>query len=151
MAGGRLIFDKHTENLAEIAMTYVELIQKYPLLADNDSTTWKQKFVEWANEFEELHLDVDDNPDKDYLLLIDDFAKQKILEFGGIEEKPFYFTFGSLEKYPYQNRYLVVYAENAMKSSWQKDMTGSTTRRQMNRSRMIIDSGKFSEKLQFFY
>ena len=108
----KLVYGKYTENLAEIAMTYAELIQKYPLLTDNDSTAWKQKFVEWANEFEELHPDIDDNPDKDYLTLIEDFAKQRILEFGGIEQKPFYFTFGSWEKYPYQNRYLVVYAED---------------------------------------
>lgn len=112
MAGGKLIFDKYTENLAEIAMTYADLVQKHPQLTDNNSITWKQQFVEWANEFEELHPDIDDNPDKDYLLLIWDFAKQKILEFGGIEEKPFYFTFGSWEKYPYPSRYLVVYAEN---------------------------------------
>lgn len=91
----RLIFNKHTENLAEIAMVYAALVQKYPKLTDTDSTSWKQKFVEWANEFEELHPDIDDNPDEDYLILIDEFAKEKIFEFGGIEMKPFYFTFGS--------------------------------------------------------
>ena len=107
---GKLIFDKHTENLAEIAMVYAALVQKYPKLTDTDSTSWKQKFVEWANEFEELHPDIDDNPDEDYLILIDEFAKEKIFEFGGIEMKPFYFTFGSWEKFPYKDTFLVVYA-----------------------------------------
>ena len=85
MAGGKLIFDKYTENLAEIAMAFAAVVPRYPKLTDTDSIAWKQKFVEWANEFEELHPDIEDDPDKDYLVLIEDFAREKIFEFGGIE------------------------------------------------------------------
>lgn len=85
MAGGKLIFDKYTENLAEIAMAFAAVVPRYPKLTDTDSIAWKQKFVEWANEFEELHPDIEDDPDKDYLILIEDFAREKIFEFGGIE------------------------------------------------------------------
>ena len=78
MAGGKLIFDKYTENLAEIAMVFAAVVPRYPKLTDTDSIAWKQKFVEWANEFEELHPDIEDDPDKDYLILIEDFAREKI-------------------------------------------------------------------------
>lgn len=46
----------------------------------------------------------------DYLLNIEEYAKEKIFELGGIEQFPFYFTFGSWEKFPYQDTYLVAYA-----------------------------------------
>lgn len=37
----RLIFNKHTENLAEIAMVYATLVPRYPKLTDTDSIAWK--------------------------------------------------------------------------------------------------------------
>lgn len=49
--------------------------------------TWKQKFVDWANEFTETY-----EPNKDvwpgnYLEVIEGFAREKILEFAGVEDK----------------------------------------------------------------
>lgn len=89
MAGGKLIFDKYTENLEEIAMVYVVLSQKHPKLTDNNSIDWKQKFVEWANEFEDTYgavIDFDVELEKGYYEVIEDFAKKKIFEYGGVEE-----------------------------------------------------------------
>lgn len=108
MAGGRLIFDKHTENLAEISMVYARLTAEYPKLMEDDSIAWKQMFVEWANEFEEEYPDLDELG-ADYQVMIELYAKEKIFEYAGIEMKPYYFTFGSWERFPYQNTYLVVY------------------------------------------
>lgn len=48
---GKLIYGVYTENLIEIALTYASLLVKHPVLADTDSITWKQEFVDWANEF----------------------------------------------------------------------------------------------------
>lgn len=106
----KLVYGVHTENLIEITMVYANLAEKYSELKDIDSNAWKQEFVEWANEFEELHPEASCWEDNDYLDCIEDFAKQKIYEFADIEQKPFYFTFGSWEKYPYHDTYLVVYA-----------------------------------------
>ena len=63
-----LEYNEQTENLMEIAMM-------------------KQKFVDWANEFTETY-----EPNKDvwpgnYLEVIEGFAREKILEFAGVEEK----------------------------------------------------------------
>ena len=111
MAGGKLIFDKHTENLAEIAMVYADLRKDYPELLEEDSVSWKQMFVEWANEFESLYPNLGEL-NADYLLMISSFAKEKIFDYGGVEQYPWYFTFGSWEKYPYQSTYLVVFAKD---------------------------------------
>ena len=59
----------------------------FEVLTDIDSITWKQKFVDWANEFTETY-----EPNKDvwpgnYLEVIEGFAREKILEFAGVEEK----------------------------------------------------------------
>lgn len=80
----RLVYNKHVENLEEISMAYASLVCEYPKLTDHDSVTWKQQFVDWANEFEDIHPNIDGSDD--YLILIADFAKQKILEFGGVKE-----------------------------------------------------------------
>jgi hypothetical protein len=85
----KLIFDKHTENLVEIAMAFAALVSKYTKLTDTDSVAWKQKFVEWANEFEDKYGEVEDfdvELGRSYLEVVADFAKEKILEYGGVEE-----------------------------------------------------------------
>lgn len=105
-----LVYGTRTENLIEITMVYANLAAKYSMLKDIDSNTWKQEFVRWANEFEEMHPEASFWEDNDYMDCIEDFAKQKIYEFADIEQKPFYFTFGNWAKYPYRNTYLVVYA-----------------------------------------
>lgn len=46
---------------------------------EEDSISWKQMFVEWANEFESLYPNLDDL-NADYLLMISSFAKEKIFE-----------------------------------------------------------------------
>ena len=83
--------DEQTENLMEIAMMLEQLKGEseylFEVLTDIDSITWKQKFVDWANEFTETY-----EPNKDvwpgnYLEVIEGFAREKILEFAGVEEK----------------------------------------------------------------
>ncbi|MCD8083003.1 MAG: hypothetical protein LUE86_05740 [Clostridiales bacterium] len=108
----KLIYDKLTENLIEISQAYVCLLGKHQKLSDIDSTTWKQQFVDWANEFEEMYPDPGYWDEHDYLETIEKYAKDKILEYGGIKLVPVYFTFGSWEKFPYQNAYVIVYAED---------------------------------------
>ena len=84
-------FVEQTENLMEIAMMLEQLKGEseylFEVLTDIDSITWKQKFVDWANEFTETY-----EPNKDvwpgnYLEVIEGFAREKILEFAGVEEK----------------------------------------------------------------
>ena len=48
-------FNRVTENLIEITWTYVNLLEEFPRLDEQDSMSWKQMFVAWANEFEELY------------------------------------------------------------------------------------------------
>lgn len=47
-------FNRATENLIEITWTYVNLSEEFPRLNDQDSMSWKQMFITWANEFESL-------------------------------------------------------------------------------------------------
>ena len=84
-------FVEQTENLMEIAMMLEQLKGEseylFEVLTDIDSITWKQKFVDWANEFTETY-----EPNKDvwpgnYLEVIEGFAREKILEFAGVEDK----------------------------------------------------------------
>lgn len=85
----KLIFNKNTENLVEIAMVFAAVVPRYPKLTDTDSVAWKQKFVEWANEFEDKYGEVEDfdvEHGRSYLEVVADFAKEKILEYGGVEE-----------------------------------------------------------------
>ncbi|MFQ7834077.1 MAG: hypothetical protein ACLRHX_13470 [Mediterraneibacter gnavus] len=85
-----LEYNEQTENLMEIAMMLEQLKGEseylFEVLTDIDSITWKQKFVDWANEFTETY-----EPNKDvwpgnYLEVIEGFAREKILEFAGVEE-----------------------------------------------------------------
>lgn len=85
----KLIFNKNTENLVEIVMVFAAVVPRYPKLTDTDSVAWKQKFVEWANEFEDKYGEVEDfdvELGRSYLEVVADFAKEKILEYGGVEE-----------------------------------------------------------------
>lgn len=79
---GKLVYGLYTENLIEIALTYASLVVKHPALTDTDSATWKQKFVDWANEFEEKYPEHWE--DNDYLEYIDAFATEKICEYARI-------------------------------------------------------------------
>lgn len=81
---GKLIYGVYTENLIEIALTYASLVVKHPVLADTDSITWKQKFVDWANEFEEKYPELEHWDDSAYLECIDAFATDKICEYARI-------------------------------------------------------------------
>ena len=77
-----LEYNEQTENLLKGESEYL-----FETLTDIDSITWKQKFVDWANEFTETY-----EPNKDvwpgnYLEVIEGFAREKILEFAGVEEK----------------------------------------------------------------
>lgn len=92
VGGGVVLeYNEQTENLMEIAMMLEQLKGEseylFEVLTDIDSITWKQKFVDWANEFTETY-----EPNKDvwpgnYLEVIEGFAREKILEFAGVEDK----------------------------------------------------------------
>lgn len=83
--GEKLEYNRRTENLIEIARMYVELTIRHPELTDIDSITWNQHFVDLANQFEEENPDMDWKSE-DYLEMIESYAKEKILEFGGAKE-----------------------------------------------------------------
>lgn len=85
MGEKKLVYGVHVENLIEITIVFANLIAKYPELKDIDSITWKQKLVEWANEFEGLHPEAACWENDDYMDCIEDFAKTKIYGFAGAE------------------------------------------------------------------
>jgi len=74
----KAIFGHLTENIMEITLTYADLQISNPELCRIDSTTWKQQFVDWANEFESQWKE---GEGRDYLEEIDSFARKKILEY----------------------------------------------------------------------
>ena len=82
-------FDKVTENLVEISLVFASIQPEIRNGREIDSTTWKQKFVDWANEFEQIHEDADWGTDetdgKDYTDAIEEFATKKIRQFAGLE------------------------------------------------------------------
>lgn len=76
-----LEYNEQTENLMEIAMMLEQLKGEseylFEVLTDIDSITWKQKFVDWANEFTETY-----EPNKDvwpgnYLEVIEGLPERK--------------------------------------------------------------------------
>lgn len=77
-SGGCL--SKVSENLVEISLAFAGMQATYPQLSSIDSTTWKQQFVEWANEFKAVWDD-----SEDYLEEIEKFARKKIAEYAGLE------------------------------------------------------------------
>lgn len=84
-----LVYNKASENLIEIVLAFASLQLRNKNLGDTDSITWKQMFVEWANEFESVHAGTDWNQD-DYLEEIEKYARKKIMAYAGLEECPKY-------------------------------------------------------------
>lgn len=86
-----LEYNEQTENLMEIAMMLEQLKGEneylFEVLTDIDSITWKQKFVNWANEFTETYEPNRDVWPGNYLEVIERFAREKILEFAGVGER----------------------------------------------------------------
>lgn len=84
------IFDKVSENLVEISLVFASLQSEIRNKQEIDSFTWKQQFVVWANEFEQIYGKFDwgmaETGDKEYLEAIEKFAKNKIRKFAGLEE-----------------------------------------------------------------
>lgn len=72
--------DMVSENLVEISLVFADMQITHSSLCSIDSTTWKQQFVEWANEFENEWDDSLDYPEE-----IDKFARKKIAEYAGLE------------------------------------------------------------------
>ena len=72
-------YSKVAENLVEISLAFASLQAEHEELSDIDSVTWKQQFVEWANEFEAKNPEQWE--DSDYLECIEKFAVRKILEY----------------------------------------------------------------------
>lgn len=81
-----LLYNKASENLIEITFVFAGLQAQgaHEKLCETDSITWKQMFVDWANEFETVHAD-DDWNQNDYLDEIKRYAQQKILEYAGLD------------------------------------------------------------------
>lgn len=82
-------FDKVSENLVEISLAFASLQPEIREGREVDSITWKQEFVVWANEFEQMYENADWGTDetdgKDYIDAIEEFAKKKIRKFAGLE------------------------------------------------------------------
>lgn len=76
----KAIFGHLTENIMEITLVFADMQLTHPDTAKYDSTEWKQKFVDWANEFEE-QWEEDDM--RDYPEEIDRFAREKIINYLG--------------------------------------------------------------------
>ena len=76
-----LEYNEQTENLMEIAMMLEQLKGEseylFEVLTDIDSITWKQKFVDWANEFTETYEPNRDVWPGNYLEVIEGFAREK--------------------------------------------------------------------------
>lgn len=71
----RAVFNHTTENVIEIAQIFTKMASENYHLLEIESEEWKQKFVEWANEFEARWTD---DSEKDYPDEIGDFAVEKI-------------------------------------------------------------------------
>ena len=80
----KMICNKASENLVEITLVYVGMLEEHKRLSSVDSITWKQMFVQWANDFEAAQAGTDWNQE-DYLEEIGKFARSKILEYVGLE------------------------------------------------------------------
>lgn len=72
--------DKASENLVKISLAFADMQITHSELCRIESTEWKQKFVEWANEFEDAWDDTKDYPEE-----IEKFAKKKIAEYAESE------------------------------------------------------------------
>lgn len=83
-------FDKVSENLAEISLAFASMQSEIKDVPEIDILTWKQEFVVWANEFEQMYRNAEwgmaDVGGKEYLEAIEEFAKGKIRKLAGLEE-----------------------------------------------------------------
>lgn len=77
------IFDKVSENLVEISLMFASLQPEIKGTQEIDSLTWKQMFMQWANEFETAHKCADWDQ-RFYLEEIGRFARNKIMKFAGV-------------------------------------------------------------------
>ena len=75
----RLSYNKHTENLIEIAMTFNAIWERNAQVRNSniESAEWKQYFIDWANEFERKYKS-EDWRNGDYFCTIAEFTKKKI-------------------------------------------------------------------------
>lgn len=80
-----LAYGKAPENLIEISFVFASMQAGHEKLCGTDSITWKQMFVDWANEFETAHAGTDWGQD-DYLEEIKKYARQKILAYAGLDD-----------------------------------------------------------------
>ena len=80
----KAIFGHLAENIMEITWIFANLRKSMPEFHEIDSVTWKQKFVDWANEFESQWKE---REGEDYLETIRDFAEKKIRKFAGLERE----------------------------------------------------------------
>lgn len=80
----KMTYNKASENLVEISLVYAGLQAKNEVLSSVDGITWKQLFVQWANDFEAEQAGADWNQE-DYLEKIGKFARRKILEYVELE------------------------------------------------------------------
>ncbi len=74
---GRAAYNHATENVIEITQVFACASKDRPELNEIESDEWKQKFVEWANEYEYGWED----DGRDYIEDITKFAAEKINEF----------------------------------------------------------------------
>lgn len=80
----KAVYNKVSENLVEISLAYANLQAVHEELSSIDSITWKQLFVQWANDFEKMNTGTDWDQNN-YLEEIEKFARCKILEYAGLE------------------------------------------------------------------
>lgn len=78
----KVVFGHLTENIMEITLVYAAMLEKNEKLGNIESIEWKQKFVDWANEFENTWDDAGDYQEE-----IEKFAKMKIAEHAELEVK----------------------------------------------------------------
>lgn len=77
-----LVYGKRIENLIEITAVFTAEMKDRDLTEKIDSVTWKQKMVEWANEFEYFNKDKNwDDSEESYLEAIEKYAKKAIDRF----------------------------------------------------------------------
>lgn len=77
-------FNRITENLIEIVWAFDQFSIEHPESAEIDSMEWKQHFIKWANEFEEINHNREWSPEdgNDYYEAIEEFVK---LRAAGVE------------------------------------------------------------------
>ncbi len=80
-----LVYNRLTEYLIDISLVFARMQAGNEMLFNFNIITWKEMFVDWANEFEAERADTDWN-EADYLEEIERYARWKILECVGLED-----------------------------------------------------------------